>query len=174
LLIDLLLWAGDQIQALWEALDPYAEDGLPVTWAGLDDAPVWLDAARDLTEYWVHDRQLRLATGRSMGPSDPLLPYVLDVFLRALPHTLRDTEAPAGTTVEMVAGEVRWRAERRAENWSLVPIEGPAVTTVWLDPDTAWRLCTRGMTPLEARSLALVEGDEYLAMAALQMVSIIV
>jgi hypothetical protein len=44
---------------------------------------------------------------------------------------------------------------------------GPAVPSA--DPDTAWRLCTRGITPGRAR----IDGDRQLAAAALQIVSII-
>jgi len=39
---------------------------------------------------------------------------------------------------------------------------------VELDQDTAWRLCTRGITPGQA-----ADGDRQLAAAALQIVSII-
>jgi len=46
-------------------------------------------------------------------------------------------------------------------------------TQVELDQDTAWRLCTRGITPGQAADLARVDGDRQLAAAALQIVSII-
>ena len=49
----------------------------------------------------------------------------------------------------------------------------PADRGVELDPDTAWRLCTRGITPRHAAGRARVDGDRQLAAAALQIVSII-
>ena len=49
----------------------------------------------------------------------------------------------------------------------------PPATRVELDPDTAWRLCTRGITPGHAAGRARVDGDWQLAAAALQIVSII-
>jgi hypothetical protein len=49
----------------------------------------------------------------------------------------------------------------------------PADRRVELDPDTAWRLCTRGITPGQAAGRARVDGDRQLAAAALQIVSII-
>jgi hypothetical protein len=45
--------------------------------------------------------------------------------------------------------------------------------SIELDPDTAWRLCTRGISPSRAADLAQVDGDARLAAAALRIVSII-
>jgi len=42
-----------------------------------------------------------------------------------------------------------------------------------LDADTAWRLCTRGITPGQAAGHARIDGDQNLVAAALQIVSII-
>lgn len=48
-----------------------------------------------------------------------------------------------------------------------------ASTTVTTDVDTLWRLCTRGIEPLDARQRAAVRGNAELAEAVLQIVSII-
>ncbi|MEQ4719023.1 hypothetical protein [Nonomuraea sp. B19D2] len=44
---------------------------------------------------------------------------------------------------------------------------------LYLDADTAWRLCTRGITPAQAVERTHIDGDRQLATAALQIVSII-
>ena len=104
-LVDLLTLSGGQIAALWRALDPDA-GGAAVSWAGLEVAPVWLDAARELSEYWTHQQQIREATGRPGLTDRQLLAPVLDTFLRALPYTLRDTGADPGTQVQVtVSGD---------------------------------------------------------------------
>jgi hypothetical protein len=36
--------------------------GEPVTWAGPEPAPIWLDIAREYTERWLHQAQVRDAT----------------------------------------------------------------------------------------------------------------
>src|SRR5690606_33015469 len=69
LLVDLLTVLGDQIVEFWHRLDP-DELGGSVYWAGPDPVPVWLDAARDFTEYWTHHQQICEATGR-VGLTDP-------------------------------------------------------------------------------------------------------
>ena len=41
-----------------------------------------------------------------------------------------------------------------------------------IDPDTAWRLFSKGISPEEALENVKIEGDEYLAKVALGMVSV--
>lgn len=42
-----------------------------------------------------------------------------------------------------------------------------------MDEDSAWRLCTRGITPATALARAHIGGDQQLAEAACQIVSIV-
>ena len=63
LLIDLLRWGGEETQAYFETLDMLAM-GEPVTWAGPEPAPVWLDLAREYTERWCHQQQIRDAVSQ--------------------------------------------------------------------------------------------------------------
>jgi uncharacterized protein (TIGR03083 family) len=176
LLVELLAVAGDQVVDFWGTVDPDALGGA-VSWAGPGPAPVWLDAARDFTEYWTHQQQIREATGRPGLDRPEYLHPVLDTFLRALPHTLRDVPAGEGTTLEVtVTGPAggtrtctrtqgRWRLGRGAR--------GHPDARVELDADTTWRLCSRGITPDEAAGRARTQGDQRLAAAALTVVSII-
>jgi uncharacterized protein (TIGR03083 family) len=175
LLIEQLSVAADQIAEFWAAADPGAlGDG--VSWAGAAAAPAWLDAARDFSEYWTHHQQICDAIGVP-GAGQEYLGPVLDTFMRALPHTLRHATAPEGTVLQMVvtgpAGE-SWTCTRGPDRWRLrrEPHPRPAAR-VELDPDTTWRLCTRGITPGQAAGRARVGGDPQLAAAALQIVSII-
>ncbi|ALG12189.1 maleylpyruvate isomerase family mycothiol-dependent enzyme [Kibdelosporangium phytohabitans] len=176
LLIDLLSTTGQQVIDLWTTVDLDAP-GWTVSWAGPDPAPNWLDAARDFTEYWTHHQQISEATQRP-GPSrTEFLAAVLDTFMRALPHTLRDTHAPEETAVEVAisgAAGGTWTCARTNGRWALRPGPHPRpAAAIRLDADTAWRLCTRGITPRQAKSRATVDGDQSLADTVLTMVSII-
>lgn len=56
--------------------------GGPVEWAtGSDPAPAWLDIAREYMERYIHQRQIRDATGRpGLGiPKVPFNPDILDL-----------------------------------------------------------------------------------------------
>jgi uncharacterized protein (TIGR03083 family) len=176
LLIEQLSIAASQIADFWQTVDPDTL-GEPVSWAGPGPAPVWLDAARDFSEYWTHHQQICDATGNAGLTGPQYLGPVIDTFMRALPHTLRNAAAPGGTAFQMtVAGPSggQWTCTRGAGRWRLQrePHSHPAAR-VELDADTAWRLCTRGMTPEHAARNARIDGDKQLATAALQIVSII-
>ncbi|NEA21640.1 maleylpyruvate isomerase family mycothiol-dependent enzyme [Actinomadura bangladeshensis] len=174
LLVGLLAEVGDQVVEFWQGVDLEALGG-SVSWAGPEAHPVWLDAARDFTEYWTHHQQICEATGRP-GLTDPrYLGPVLDTFMRALPHTMRDVPADEGTVLQVVvSGFGGWVCRRGEERWSLRRVmESRPDALVELDADTAWRLCTRGIDPDTARERALITGDHVLADAALQIVSII-
>jgi uncharacterized protein (TIGR03083 family) len=176
LLIELLGMVGDQIVDFWRTVD-INQLGGAVSWAGPGPAPVWLDAARDFTEYWTHQQQIAEATGHPGLTQPDYLGPVLDTFLRALPHTLRDATAAEGATLEFtVTGPAggTWTCTRTGTRWELDrdPRTHPDAR-VELDADTTWRLCTRGITPEQAASRARTQGDHRLTTAALNIVSII-
>ncbi|MFI6469894.1 maleylpyruvate isomerase family mycothiol-dependent enzyme [Streptomyces sp. NPDC050516] len=175
-LTDTLDLIGGQVARFFEATDPDAPS-LGVSWAGVDPAPMWLDSARDFTEFWTHRQQIRQAVGRDTDPEPHLLSVVLDTFMRALPHTLREVTAPVGTQVQVrIEGPAggTWTVTATGEGWSLADpdAERPAAF-IGLDTETAWRLCTRGIQPDTALARAHIKGDRQLAEAACQIVSIV-
>lgn len=148
--------------------------GPPVTWVGPGEAPVWLDVAREYTERWVHQQQIRDATGRPGLDSARYTGPVIATFVHALPRSLAAAEAPEGATVELVVtgeGGGRWHVARTAAGgWDLRA--GPSATpTCRLSGpvDTAWRLYAG--YPGVALSAT---GDPSLAAAALNGRAIIV
>lgn len=175
-LIGALELAGTKVARQFADTDLDAT-GLGVSWAGADPAPKWLDVAREFTEYWTHRQQIRHATGQDTDPEPNALTAVLDTFMRALPHTLRDTPAPAGTQLQVVIGEPAvgtWTVTATADRWSLAEAPtGPPTASVRLDPETAWRLCVRGIDPGTALARARISGDRQIAEAACQIVSIV-
>ncbi|MFC1408740.1 maleylpyruvate isomerase family mycothiol-dependent enzyme [Streptacidiphilus sp. N1-12] len=175
-LMDALEVAAARLNRRWESVDLSAA-GLGVSWAGADPAPVWLDIAREFTEYWTHRQQLRHAIGLSTDPEPRAFSTVLDTFMRALPHTMRSTTAAVGTQVQMtVRGPAggTWTVTATAAGWSLAEPPGARPTAaVTLDPETAWRLCTRGLDPRAALTCADLQGEHRLAEAACQIVSIV-
>ncbi|WP_062213461.1 maleylpyruvate isomerase family mycothiol-dependent enzyme [Streptomyces sp. NBRC 109706] len=175
-LVDALERAAPRVVARFRRADPRAP-AVAVSWAGADPAPAWLDCARELTEYWTHRQQIRHAVGRPTDPEPAVLAVVLDTLFRALPHTLRDHRAPAGSQLGVrvpgPAGGV-WTVTATGRGWSLAPppTGRPAATVEW-DAETAWRLCTRSVDPATALARARVTGDRTLAAAAARIVSIV-
>ncbi|WP_405836065.1 maleylpyruvate isomerase family mycothiol-dependent enzyme [Streptomyces platensis] len=175
-LTDTVDLVGGQVARFFETTDP-DKPSLGVSWAGVDPAPMWLDSARDFTEFWTHRQQIRHATGQDTDPNPRLLSVVLDTFLRALPHTLRHTAAPPGTQLQVHVGGPAggtWTATVIGGRWSLAePATGRPAARVGLDAESTWRLCTRGISPAAALTRARVDGDRQLAEAACQIVSIV-
>lgn len=172
-LIDTLELIGGQAVEFFETAD-LDRPSIGVSWAGIDPAPMWLDAAREYTELWTHRQQIRHAVGQGTDPDAHRLAFVLDTFMRALPHTLSSTPADVGTQVQVRVGPWAWTVTRATTGWSLaVPYQGVPAASVELDPESAWRLCVRGIEPAEALARAAVAGDPALAAAACEVLSIV-
>jgi uncharacterized protein (TIGR03083 family) len=176
LLCDLLQFSGEQVNRYFASLDPEALGG-PVDWASPEPAPVWLDLAREYTERWHHQQQIRDATARPGLKGPRYLAPVLDAFVRALPRAYRDVQAADGTLITLeITGEAcnRWHLLRESGAWQLyLDADASALATVSLDEDVAWRLFTKGLKPEAARARVAIEGDERLALPALGTISII-
>ena len=149
----------------------------PVDWAGPGPQPLWLNVARQYTERWVHQQQIRDATSRPGLTERHWMHPVLDTFARALPFTLRDIDAPTGAVAMLVidgpAGGT-WPVVRTDGDWvpDPAPVNAPAAT-VTLHQDDAWRLMTKGITPGQARARAEIAGNPAITEAMLHMVAIL-
>jgi uncharacterized protein (TIGR03083 family) len=171
---ELLAVTGEWTHAHFVTLDLGAI-GSPVSWAG--PAPVWLDVAREYTERWHHQQQIRDAVGASDLLTPRLFAPVLATFVFALPHTFRDTPAAEGSTVHLrISGDSGrdWSLQRERGAWRLYTGAPERPTSrVTLHEQVAWRLFTRGLAPEQAAPHATVEGDPVLGRQVLETVSVI-
>jgi hypothetical protein len=155
-LADLLDAAGAWFEAHVAGLDLDAT-GPPVWWAGPDPAPVWLDVAREYTERWVHQQQIRDASGRPGLDGPRHAGPVVATFVHALPRSLAAAPAAPGTTVDLV-----------------VTGEGGGIWHVARDPDAAglgWDL-RPGPSPAPACRLTCAVGDAWRLYAGYPGVSV--
>jgi hypothetical protein len=175
LLRELLALIGPEVESYFSSLDVEAI-GSPVSWAGRDPAPVWFDIAREFTERWHHQQQIRDATGQPPLYDPYFLSPVLDTFVRALPHSFRHA-APEGTVVRLeISGDAgsTWFLLRTELRWELtLEYETEPAVDVILPQDTAWRMFTKGVDPETAQTSALIRGDAALASSIFRTVSVI-
>lgn len=176
LLCDLLTATGTQVCRYFESLDRFAI-GDPVNWAGPEPAPVWLDLAREYTERWHHQQQIRDAVGIPGLKQRRYFHPVLDAFVRALPHTYSRVEAPEGTMAALTIGGDsggRWCVARENGRWELYvdPDREPDAEVV-IEEDIAWRLFTKGVSRAQAEAKSIIHGDRGLAVKVFEMVSVI-
>ncbi|HKR65662.1 MAG TPA: maleylpyruvate isomerase family mycothiol-dependent enzyme [Thermoanaerobaculia bacterium] len=161
---------GAQQAAFLASLDPFADALWGVSWAGEEHSPMWFDVARELTERWHHQQQIRDATGRGLLRGAYLAP-VLDTFARALPHTYRSLDAPPSTSVVLRIDDQSWTLVRDS-SWTLFSGGALSPTTqVTMTGDIAWRLFTKGLRRGNVR--ATIEGDASYAEPVLGMVAVI-
>jgi uncharacterized protein (TIGR03083 family) len=176
LLVDLLRFTGGQMNDYFRTLDPLALGG-SVAWAGQAPAPVWLDLAREYSERWHHQQHLRDAVGQPGFKQPRYLAPVLATFVRALPRTFETFQSLPGTSVTLtISGPSggSWSILWHEDCWKLYAgaPAGPTAETI-LTEESAWRLFTHGLTAAQARSAAVIIGEQELGLQVLEMVSII-
>jgi uncharacterized protein (TIGR03083 family) len=175
-LISLLRFGGDETQALFGSLDPFALGG-PVSWAGPEPAPIWLDLAREFTERWHHQQQIRDAVGARTLDDPMFLRPVLATFAFALRVPFSGVEAPAGIAVELaVEGPSggHWTIARAAHGWELLIGRSEAPTAVVrMDEDTAWRMYVRVLSRAQIEERSSFEGDVGLASRVLDAFALV-
>ena len=166
LLVELTAFVEPPLAAHLASLDPFGEALFPVAWAGEHASACWFDVARELTERWHHQQQIRMAVGADLLDDPFFLDPVLETLVRVLPHHYRSVDAGAGATLTLRVPDrgLSWTLARDGGTWIL--LRGAAATpdaSVTLPAAPAWRLLTRGIDAAAARREATVEGDTALA-----------
>jgi uncharacterized protein (TIGR03083 family) len=176
LLIEFLEITGAQVCELFKSLDPFAPALFGVAWAGEQESQNWFDIAREYTEKWHHQQQIRDSVGAPALTGRKWLFPVLDTFLRGLPHTYRETQPREGSSVGFViAGEAggAWTLMSEGGAWKLYSGESDGdVCEVRMDQDTAWRLLTKGLSREEAETRIEIVGDDRLGKPILGMLAV--
>jgi uncharacterized protein (TIGR03083 family) len=160
-----------------ESLDPFAPAAFSVSWAGETESLNWFDTARELTERWHHQQQIRLATNRPGIMIPELYHPVVDCFLRGLPHLYRDVNAPLGTVILFkISGDCggQWFLAKGPASWDFARRAAPnPAARVTIPQELAWRLFTKGLDREAAREQVEVEGDRNLSEPILHLTAIV-
>jgi uncharacterized protein (TIGR03083 family) len=176
-LIGMLKTACEESARFHESLDPFAAAAFPVSWAGEAASLNWFDTARELTERWHHQQQIRLTTNRPGSMTPELYHPVLDCFLRGLPHLYRDAAAPAGTVVLVeISGDCggQWFLSKGPAGWGFASrVASEPASHVTIPQDMAWRLFTKGVDRESARVQVRIEGDRELGERILLLTAVV-
>lgn len=179
-LTDWLEQAGATADDLLVALPPDEPARFSVAWAGHAESPNWFHVAREYTERWHHQQQIRMAVDQLEGIlSDRLYWPVLDTFMQALPYAYRDVAAPTGTLLHVSVADLPgggWWLLRQHDSWQLTA-SSPTKTanaTVTLHRSYAWELFTRQLPADVAAVYACIEGDQMLGQRLLAMRTVMI
>jgi hypothetical protein len=155
--------------------NPWEDAIYPVSWAGEASSKNWFHVAREYTEKYIHQQQIRDALGKDELYAPQLFHPFIETFIQALPYTYRSTLALEGTTVTLQVssqGGGCWTIEKKKNGWQFVEANPNSDTLIDMRPDTAWKLFSKGISPKEALVDINISGNRELAMVALQMVSV--
>lgn len=175
-LIELLEWSHEQVCELFKSLDPFAPALFSVAWAGETISRNWFDMAREYTERWHHQQQIREAVGAADLTGRKWLHPVLDTFLRGLPHAYRNVIANEGTLLSFkVTGDAggEWTLVRENAAWQLyVGGASNSACRIRMSQDTAWRLMTKGLSREQAAAQIDLIGEKTLGAPVLEMLAV--
>ncbi|HUH61586.1 MAG TPA: maleylpyruvate isomerase N-terminal domain-containing protein [Terracidiphilus sp.] len=176
-LIEMMEMACRESADFHESLNPFATAAFNVSWAGEEQSLNWFDTARELTERWHHQEQIRLATNRPGILTRELYHPVLDCFLRGLPYRFRNVEVAEGTLVIVeISGECggEWLLVRAPQGWRLAgESSAPAACRVTIPQEMAWRVFTKGIDREAARRQVRIDGDQKLGERVLELTAIV-
>ncbi len=160
----------------YASLDPFDKAGFPVNWAGETESRNWMHIAREYTEKFLHQQQIRDAVNKpGIMTKEYFYPF-LDVFMRALPYTYRNTEAPEDTVIAVtVPGEAggSWYIQRKQARWvHSANCSLPSAAELIIHQGDAWKLFSKSIRPEDIRGNVEIKGDQELGSVALTMISV--
>jgi uncharacterized protein (TIGR03083 family) len=175
-LTEMMETACHQSADFHESLDPFATATFNVSWAGESTSLNWFDTARELTERWHHQQQIRHATDRPGIMTRELYHPVLDCFVRGLPYVYRNVESPPGTTLQLdIAGDCggTWLLSKDNSGWAFASSANSPAATVIIPQEIAWRVFTKGIDRKEAIARSSIEGDVTLGEPVFHLTAIV-
>lgn len=175
-IIDLLRASGKEYCDFLATLNPDDKAAFSVAWAGENESKNWFHIAREYTEKWHHQQQIRLA----LGDEQELLeerwyrPY-LDTSVRALPHHYRNVEGKDKDLIKFTFGgdtEKSWFLYYR-NGWELLTATNQQpVSEVRIEDNYAWKIFTNGVKKAEAIAQSEIIGDTKLGEKIFDMIAV--
>jgi Mycothiol maleylpyruvate isomerase N-terminal domain len=174
ILIELLETTNEVVYKEFSKLDPFALTAYPVSWAGETKSYIWFDIAREYTERWLHQQQIRDAVkDRGIMTKDLYQPF-LNIFMQAWPYTMKGVEAVEGNVLKtVVTGIGEWYLKRRKNEWKLESSGEEKITAeTIIDNDIAWKLFSKSIRKADVKEGITIKGDGFLGEKVLDMVSV--
>ncbi|WP_299454859.1 maleylpyruvate isomerase N-terminal domain-containing protein [uncultured Microscilla sp.] len=159
----------------YASLDPLGKSKFPVDWAGEEESKNWMHIAREYTEKFLHQQQIRDAVNKpGIMHQEFFLPFA-EVCLLAWPHTFREVEAKEGTTIKLhIPGgwKDNWYLTKQNQGWSLDKSTFQHLTTdIVIEANDFWKLVSKSWRYDDVKERVQIIGDQNLAHKTLSMVS---
>jgi Mycothiol maleylpyruvate isomerase N-terminal domain len=159
----------------YESVDLNTKAIFSVAWAGERESQNWFHIAREYTEKWLHQQQIRDAVNKPGILTQKFYSPFLETVMRALPFTFKNVETSVDTAIQLdIVHEVvdTWYLVKRASGWELHK-EKPALIAshVHLEGHAAWKLFSKSWRAEDVRAYVKITGDQRLGEQVLQLVS---
>lgn len=149
LLIELLKLTSKEVADYLPMIDLFSPALFSVAWAGEEQSANWFHWAREYTERWHHQQQIRLAVGKEkeLYTREWYHPH-LETSMRALAHHYRNFQGKKDEVLSFeITGEAGgiWYLYNDGKKW--VQVEDIAATEniITIEGEIAWRLFTKGI-----------------------------
>ena len=172
----LLELSGKQYVEHLNSLDPFGKAIYSVAWAGQDVSENWFHIAREYTEKFLHQQQIRDAVGiPGLMTKELFLPF-MDIMLFGMLPTYKDVAAENGTYISIViSSEIggTWNLYKENDSWCFIEDPGKQPdATLEIEPDLAWKLFSKSIRPEAIGNDIIITGNQNLGKVVLSMVSV--
>jgi uncharacterized protein (TIGR03083 family) len=175
----LLTWlqqSGREYREHLKSLPLDAQATFSVAWAGESVSTNTFHIAREYTEKWHHQQQIRMAIGNTevLYLDTYYVPY-LETSMRALPYHYRNVPGNPGDTLQIIVfgqSEKSWILSF-SNHWEVVEkTEDTPDCVVRIPDEYAWRIFTKGLSAEEAQKVCEISGDVTLGKHLFSMLAI--
>jgi hypothetical protein len=185
IITDLLESTNEDVYAIFKGLNPFAIATYPVSWAGEDRSYNWFDLAREYTERWLHQQQIREAMGNNALLNKMFYYPFLTIFMHGWPVAVK-AEAKEGAVLKAVitgegggewylgvdssaAAGGKWILQKAMdENGTLTNVLAETI----IDGNIAWKLFSKSVRKEDITGSFEIKGDPALGEKILDMVSV--
>ncbi len=176
--LQLLLQAtGKLVSDYYATLQPNDDALFSVAWAGETTSKNWLHVAREYTEKFIHQQQIREVVNKPALITHHFFTPFIHSLMYALPHVYKDVLAAEGTIIQLTITPVggAYFLVKQSTGWQLQStIQVAPTTEVIIPSDTAWKLFSNGITTQAASNGVIITGNATLGVVALSTRSFMV
>ncbi len=175
-LILLLEVTNPLCESHYQSLHLAEEAIFSVAWAGENTSLNWKHVAREYTERWLHQQQIRAAIDDDYLLQATFYHPFLDTLMLALPHTFRAVESPVGTSIEIEIPTIdqlmTWSLTKNESGWEVLShFTQQTENKVIIAGKSAWKLFSKSLRAEAIQDQISLSGDEKLGQKVLEMVS---
>jgi hypothetical protein len=178
LLIELMKMVDREVYEFFQGLDPNGKALFPVAWAGETESKNWFDLAREFTEKWHHQMQIRMSLGKPLLMERSYVQPLYKTFMLGLPFALKEArDFPDNTVVKVsISGNYveSWLVVKQNGQWGINNDDlSPVKTEIIIPENVGWVIFTNtDRNKLQYVSQMNISGNEVLAQYVINMVTV--